>query len=186
MALIHDARLRPTKLDLVADWLPDQPWAAGEGEVRVVARFRFDDPLGEVGVETILVRRGDGPVLQVPLTYRGAPLEGADAWLITTMEHSVLGTRWVYDALGDPVYEAVVLEAVRSGAGHAAEFDADGRPVERPDAAQAVGNPGPESQVADVDLTVQRVLGAPVDVGAAGTLTASWDGNDPVVLAVVR
>lgn len=186
MALIHDARLRPTKLDLVAAWLPDQPWAAGAGRTRIVARFRFDDPAGEVGIETVLVRRGDGPVLQVPLTYRGAPLEGADEWLITTMDHSVLGPRWVYDALGDPVYEAAVLEVVRSGAGHAAEFDADGLPLVRPDAAVAVGTPGPESQVADVDLTVQRVLGGPVDVGGAGTLSASWDGNDPVVLAVVR
>jgi hypothetical protein len=43
-----------------------------------VSAYRFDDPAGEVGIETLLVRRGAGPVLQVPLTYRGAPLAGAE------------------------------------------------------------------------------------------------------------
>ena len=40
----------------------------------------------------------------MPVTYRDAPLPGADAWLIGTMDHSVLGKRWVYDGVGDPVY----------------------------------------------------------------------------------
>ena len=39
----------------------------------------------------------------VPLTYRAAALEGADGALIGTTEHGVLGRRWVYDGIGDPV-----------------------------------------------------------------------------------
>ena len=54
----------------------------------------------------MLVAVGDGPVYQVPMTYRGMPLDGADAFLIGTTDHSVLGRRWVYDACGDPVFAA--------------------------------------------------------------------------------
>lgn len=39
----------------------------------------------------------------VPMTYRGAPLQGADEALIGTTEHGVLGKRWVYDGGHDPV-----------------------------------------------------------------------------------
>ncbi len=39
----------------------------------------------------------------VPMTYRGAALEGADGGLIGTAEHGVLGRRWIYDGMGDPV-----------------------------------------------------------------------------------
>src|SRR5690606_23314792 len=79
------------------------------------AAYRFDDPDGEVGVETLIVRSGGNDELQVPLTYRGAPLAGAENWLIGTMEHSALGKRWVYDAAGDPVYAQTPAFAIRSG-----------------------------------------------------------------------
>src|ERR1700710_2202585 len=99
MALLHRATLQPSKLELLQDWAPTQPWFDGDrsAELVTVAAYRFDDPEGEVGIETLLVRAGDGPVLQVPLTYRAAPLDGGDAWLIGTMQHSVLGQRWTYD-----------------------------------------------------------------------------------------
>ena len=73
---------------------------------------RVDDPAGQVGVETILVvdEAGAAPVVyQVPLTYRAAPLDGAQSALVGTMEHSVLGRRWVYDGPHDPVYAAQLL-----------------------------------------------------------------------------
>jgi hypothetical protein len=54
-------------------------------------------------------------VLQVPLTYRGAPLHGGERSLVGMMEHSVLGTRWVYDAVGDPVYLATMAAAALTG-----------------------------------------------------------------------
>ncbi|MER5425058.1 maltokinase N-terminal cap-like domain-containing protein [Streptosporangium roseum] len=56
------------------------------GEVPRVAAFRFDDPAGAVGIETMLVPTGDGPVHRVPLTYRDAP------WPVATIgdSHAVL------------------------------------------------------------------------------------------------
>src|SRR5690606_33676896 len=85
----------------VTGWLDARPWG-GTGPVEMIGGYRFDDPSGEVGVEALLVRRGRR-TLQVPLTYRGAPLEGAEEHLVTLMEHSVLGRRWVYHAAADPV-----------------------------------------------------------------------------------
>jgi hypothetical protein len=99
--------LTPGKLELLAEWLPSQDWFTGDvggGLVRVAAA-RFVDPDGAVGIETMLVGAGDH-VFHVPLTYRGAPLAGGEAFLIGEMEHSVLGPRWVYDGTGDQVYRA--------------------------------------------------------------------------------
>lgn len=125
MALIYNAVLRPTKPEIIAAWAPTQPWFAGDAGVEpvMVASFRFDDPAEEVGVETHLVRFGSGPLLQIALTYRGAPLPGGDAWLIGTMSHSILGERWIYDATGDPVYLATVAAAAAlAGGRHADQF----------------------------------------------------------------
>ncbi|MQA02519.1 MAG: hypothetical protein GEV07_07285 [Streptosporangiales bacterium] len=101
MAILHRATVTPSKPELVESWLDQQPWG-GSGEIETIGSYRFDDPEGEVGVEAMLVRRA-GRVLQVPMTYRAAPLEHAEAHLIGRAEHSVLGTRWVYDGTRDPV-----------------------------------------------------------------------------------
>ena len=116
VAEIHQATLTPTKLELLPDWMARQRWYAAKGRVPRLRRlwsWRLDDPAGQVGIETILVVDESGPepvVYQVPLTYRGAPLESAHHALIGTMEHSVLGKRWVYDGPHDPVYAAQLLE----------------------------------------------------------------------------
>jgi maltokinase len=118
MAEIHDATITPTKLELVEPWMARQRWYAAKGRVPRLRRlwsWRLDDPAGEVGIETLLVvdEGGSEPVVyQVPLTYRGAPLEGGQHALVGTMEHSVLGTRWVYDGPHDPVYAAQLLALV--------------------------------------------------------------------------
>jgi hypothetical protein len=143
MALLHQAELRPSKIELVDGWLQSQPWFEGDtdAELTQVAAFRFDDPEGEVGVETLLLRAGDGPTLQVPLTYRNAPLAGAEGRLIGTLQHSVLGERWVYDAVGDPVYlQTAAIAALRGG--HQAELfvDIDGERVQREPTALVVGS----------------------------------------------
>src|SRR6476661_8472149 len=78
MAIIHQAELQPTKLELLQGWLPRQPWFTGDGAALIkVGAFRFDDPEGEVGIETILVA-ADGSVFQVPLSYQGSPLHDAE------------------------------------------------------------------------------------------------------------
>jgi hypothetical protein len=77
MALIHAASTTPTRLEAIAAWLPAQPWAPPTGKLQLLAAYRFDDPEGKVGLETHLVGCGD-VVVQVPLTYRDAPLRDAE------------------------------------------------------------------------------------------------------------
>jgi hypothetical protein len=122
MAVIHDTTMTPGKLELLAAWLPAQPWYAGTGrgpELAKAGGFRLDDPAGEVGIEFMVVTdtSGERPVAyQVPLSYRGAPLDGGGAALIGTSEHGVLGRRWVYDGAHDPVLVARLLALVQGRA----------------------------------------------------------------------
>jgi hypothetical protein len=115
MATIHATTMAPTKLELVSGWLPRQPWYRDPGAPPALSRaggFRLDDPAGEVGIEFLLVTDtagGGGTTYAVPLTYRAAPLDGADEGLLGTSEHGVLGTRWIYDAAHDPVAIAQLL-----------------------------------------------------------------------------
>ncbi|MET3984410.1 1,4-alpha-glucan branching protein [Streptomyces sp. PvR034] len=109
MAIIHRTTMDPGKLELLAAWLPERPWYTASGRPPELLRaggFRLDDPQGEVGIEFMVVTDASGgrPIsYHVPVTYRGAPLEGAGAGLIGTSEHGVLGRRWVYDGAHDPV-----------------------------------------------------------------------------------
>ncbi|MGN6752495.1 MAG: maltokinase N-terminal cap-like domain-containing protein [Intrasporangium sp.] len=118
----HDARLEPSKTELVTGWIESQRWYAGKGRLpslRRVGGFRLEDPAGKVGMETLLLldeAASPAVLYQVPLTYREAPLEGAERALVGTMEHSVLGTRWVYDAPHDPVYARALVATILSSA----------------------------------------------------------------------
>jgi hypothetical protein len=115
MATIHRTTMVPGKLDLLGDWLPRQPWYRDTGRPVTLTRaggFRLDDPAGEVGIEFVFVTDGtDGQetTYHVPLAYRGAPLPDAEAGLIGTSEHGVLGRRWIYDGAHDPVVIGQVL-----------------------------------------------------------------------------
>jgi hypothetical protein len=186
MALLHRADLVPSKLELLAGWLPRQPWFVGEPDAPLtsVASFRFDDPDGEVGVETLLVRAGDGPVMQVPLTYRNEELPGAEEWFIGTMEHSVLGTRWTYDALGDPVYLGELARVILTGDTQVELWiEIDGVMTLREPTARVVGS-GSEAapDVDDVAVEIVRVPGSAE--GGPLMLTGTWAGQPwPTVLA---
>ncbi len=108
MAEIHTTTLSPSKLALVGPWLTGQPWYVGGGApvLERAGGFRLDDPSGDVGIEFMVVAdRESEPVVfyQVPVTYRGSSLAGAEAALIGTSEHGVLGRRWMYDGVHDPV-----------------------------------------------------------------------------------
>ncbi|MET9967139.1 1,4-alpha-glucan branching protein [Streptomyces sp. NPDC006356] len=114
MAIIHRTTLKPTKLELLTPWLPTRPWYVGTGEPALTKAggFRLDDPEGEVGIEFMVATDASGPDpvhYLVPLTYRGAPLDGAEHALVGTMEHGILGPRWVYDGAHDPVLVAQLL-----------------------------------------------------------------------------
>lgn len=212
MALLHRANLHPSKLELLAAWLPSRRWYqgdAGAAPVRVAA-CRFDDPAGAVGIETMLVRAGDGPIHQVPLTYRGAPLAGGDEWLVGTTDHSALGQRWVYDAAGDPVYVAALARAIFTGAGQALEyFEVDGRREDREPDMTVTGSGTPDADVPtvggiqrvvdghptlvvtdSVEVTVIRRVGDQAGVvPAQATLTGRWGGQPaplPLAYAAVR
>lgn len=119
MARFHLATIAPTKADLIAAWAPTQAWGPeAEASQEVIGSFRFDDPDGRVGIETHVVRAGEA-LYQVPLTYRDEPDESLAAALISTMEHSVLGTRWVYDGLQDPVCTLMFAAVTMTGQGEA-------------------------------------------------------------------
>lgn len=121
MAELHfGTTLKPTKLELLTAWMGGQRWYASKGTAPSLTRvdaWRLGDPEGEVGIETLLVLDDSDPlapvVYQVPLTYRGAPVDGLEHALVGTMEHGVLGSRWVYDGTHDPAYAAQLLALVR-------------------------------------------------------------------------
>lgn len=119
MAIFHRAEITPSKADLIAAWASTQAWGPPAGEpLEVVGAFRFDDPDGRVGMETHLVTVG-GELFHVPLTYRDEPLAGGEDAFITEMHHSVLGTRWVYDGLGDPLAVVMLAAVTMTGQGEA-------------------------------------------------------------------
>lgn len=206
MALLHRATLSPSKPEVLAAWLPTRPWNPDpEAAVEPVAAYRFDDPEGQVGVEVHLVLVGD-VVAQVPFTYRGAPLDGADEHLVTTMEHSALGRRWVYDGLGDPLFVRLVAAAALTGTGQAVALVESDRWAVVPSLVRLGGggwNGGPVPidgfvVAADDDPAAAwcvlrndrielRVAHVPMAGRATIGLTGTWPGQEsPAVLAQVR
>ena len=172
MAIVHSsATIRPTKRELLETELG--------GPVEVLGSYRFDDPEGEVGVEAFVVRRGD-ELRHVVFTYRGAPLAGGDARLVSTMEHSELGPRWVYDGTTDPVSLDCFRRALL-GEQHQAvlEMWEEGRLVgTREPTVQLSATPGPPAEGRSVHVVPD--LGD--DDGAGGpTLVATWTGGEAVV-----
>ncbi|MDI9894703.1 hypothetical protein QM797_08185 [Rhodococcus sp. IEGM 1381] len=187
MSIIHRATLVPSKLDAIAAWIPTQDWSAGRDitNLEAVGAYRFDDPAGVVGVETHLVRSASGTVFQVPLTYRNAPLNGAEAYFVATMEHSVLGTRWVYDGVGDPLYVAVTTAAIVDGAEQAelVVHSPDGSRTVRESTTRVRGT-GRHSS-ATPRLHVRRVIDSTAT--ELPHLFGTWPGQeDPIPLVELR
>lgn len=117
MGLFHVATVTPSKPEMISAWAPTQDWGPDAGaEIEMVGSFRFDDPEGQVGMETHLFTAG-GTLFQAPLTYRPEPLAGAESSLVTTTEHTVLGTRYVYDGLGDDRYLLMLAAVAMTGQG---------------------------------------------------------------------
>jgi hypothetical protein len=208
IALLHgDADLVPSKIDLLRAWFPGRSWAAGAAgsELEAVGTYRFDDPYGEVGIETHLLQSADGHVFQVALTYRGAALETAE--LITTMEHSVLGRRWVYDACTDEVYaRALVTTMITGGRQADLQVDSGGRQKTFESKVRVRGSGAPRNavpaiegvsrrdegsitvlSVGELEVVVRRSLHVEAGTDAAYSLTGSWPGQDvPTLLAMIR
>ena len=181
-----------------------QPWGPpADAPIDVIGSYRFDDPDGRVGMETFLVSAGDA-LLHVPLIYRDETLDGADDALITEMHHSVLGTRWVYDGIRDPLFVVMLAGVAMTGQGEALGMAAyEGRWYIAPSNVRIQGGGWSQARVPvdgfvldgddatgavltndRFELTVYRqpVPGSRPAIG----LTATWDGQpNPVVLAEI-
>jgi hypothetical protein len=169
-----------------------------------VGSYRFDDPAGVVGLEGHLVLLDGGRTVHAPLSYRAAPLADAEAFLVGTTEHSALGTRWVYDAAGDPVWATALATAMLTGGSQADLYlEVDGRQERREPrtTVRGSGSAGPAVPVVDevavrdegpltvvrgggLELVVVRVVGT--EAAGAETLTGAWPGAAPSLLAAVR
>ncbi len=209
MAVHHPATIVPTKAELLQSWVPHQSWAAGT-DTSVLTRlgsYRFDDPDGEVGMETHLLGTADGQVLQVPLTYRGSPRESAEYSLVTTMTHTTLGDRWIYDARHDPVYATALATTILTGGREADLFQAtDTGLVQEINTTHVSGSGSSAAKVPDLSTavitcegTVTRIhagvtlmlLHQPTPKATTGlqglTLSGTWPGRAaPVVLAILE
>ncbi|MCV9992867.1 hypothetical protein OIU93_00975 [Paeniglutamicibacter sp. ZC-3] len=186
MSEIFATTMDPTKHELIGSWLPKQPWFEGAREpvLETVGGFRLDDPAGEVGMEFIIVvdSAPETPVTyHVPLAYRGSALPGAEDSLLRTSDHGVLGKRWIYDAEGDPVWQAQIrallageVAAQHQNISHTLE------PLVGVERAAA-------SRTADPAPTVIRrpVAGAAGADGAAGSISSPWTESGAVVRGAV-
>ncbi|GAB2982901.1 maltokinase N-terminal cap-like domain-containing protein [Nocardioides montaniterrae] len=166
MAILHvGSTITPTKPELLA--------MRFGGEVELIGSYRLDDPEGEVGIEGFVVRY-DGRTRHLVMTYRGAPLD--DAALISTMDHTELGERWVYDGSTDPVALAVFTRALKGEQEQAVlELWEDHQLV-------GVREPAVQLTALTVDVPAEAALTIYDDLDAApetdgARLEAAWDGG---------
>lgn len=171
MAVVHSsATIRPTKQELLE--------TVFGGPVEVIGAYRFDDPDGEVGVEGFLVRH-DAALQHVLFSYRGAILAAEGAHLVSTMEHSELGPRWIYDGATDPVAVACVRRAILGEQAQAV--------LELWEGGQLVGTREPavrlSSSAGDAadPAGVVHVLREPEEGASGPALVATWDGGEAVI-----
>jgi hypothetical protein len=174
MAIVHSsATIRPTKRELLETTLG--------GPVEVLGSYRFDDPAGKVGIEGFVVRRGE-QTQHVVYTYRGAPLEGDEAHLVSTMEHSELGPRWIYDGTTDPVALGCFRRAIL-GEQHQAvlEMWEEGRPVgTREPSVQLSPTSGASPGAGSLHIAHDLSDGAT----RGPALVATWAGGEAVVASL--
>lgn len=188
MAIIYRAEISPSKSEILHDFLVSRSWGES-AELEILGAYRFDDPEGEVGVECHLVKAGE-TVYHLPLTYRAAPVEGGEEHLLTTMQHSVLGERYVYDGLGDEVALDCFRRAL-CGEQEQAElgiFTAEDQRIEtRPQAVtlslevdEGESLPTGEELLDGAPFTIARTLG---DLDGTVRLRATWADGEGVVAA---
>jgi len=187
MALLHRASLHPSKLDLISNYLRTNGMSQ-------LGAYRFDDPAGEVGIETHILGDPSGAIWHLPLTYRNEPLAGADEWAVGTLEHSALGKRWVYNGCVDPVYTNELVRVIMTGGSQVEQyFETDSGREFRESTAQVTGSgePGtPAPQVSgvhaesfetatlidagSVQVVVRHRLESPEPESTSATLTGTW------------
>lgn len=198
MATIHQTTMTPAKLELLAGWLPSQPWYRATGqqpELTKVGGFRLDDPDGEAGIEFMVVADGhDGQptVYLVPMTYRGSARGDSGEGLIGTAEHGAGGPRWVYDGTRDPVLVEQLVALIQGMAKPQAQSQSDtpdptvlSRPATSGTLAPAgftVTGDGPDG----TDLRVEAGAAGPLAVRIHRVLTPMGDAGEGGVTATWR
>ncbi|MFD0507603.1 hypothetical protein ACFQ0G_42305 [Streptomyces chiangmaiensis] len=167
----HQARVAH-RVAAEAELVRGQRRSAGTAQGRWVPSGR---PGGAVGIEFMVV--GDATAQEpvaylVPMGYRGAALEGVPGEaLIGTSEHGVLGTRWIYDGVHDPVVMAQLRALLRGEAMPQHQSKSD-----TPDPTVTVHGTGPDD---GLDVHVNRVL-RPAEAAqrSSGRLVAGWTWPD--------
>jgi len=185
VAVIHQTTLVPSKLELLAGWLPGQDWYAGQPGGLGLAKaggFRLDDPAGDVGIEFMVVRDDAARAVAaylVPMTYRASPLARAEAALIGTSEHGVLGKRWIYDGTQDPVLLTQLAELIQGRAEAQAQSQSN-TPDRTVHAVPAAAAPGQGLSIS----FARRLSEAADDAGlpGVGEVTGLWTAPDGTLI----
>ncbi len=127
--------MTPALSGLLGSWLPRQRWFPVKsaefsfepaGGLRLEAGGPVNAGAGgaaqfEVSIVAVNYPTADGnrtDVVQVPLSFRSAPLAGAESALIGEISGGAggkAGSRWVYDGVHDPAFVAAWLELMRNG-----------------------------------------------------------------------
>src|SRR4051812_8537351 len=130
MAILHDATLTPATRQLIGAWVPGPTWFDSSAGRNPLGTFPFGDPAGWAGAVGFQPAGQEVPPLLVPVSHRAPPLALADARLVGTTEHSVMGPRWVYDGCAAPVAVSALLPASATGGHEAAlTMEKDGETV---------------------------------------------------------
>lgn len=149
---ILDATLTPTKSEILTDVF---------GPHELIGAFRFVDPNGEVGIETMIVSQ-TGPLLQLPVTYRSHRI--SDDFEVSTMQHSELGQRYVTKTIADPVAVAEYIRVIIEGDTNAQRSDG----VQPPLVIRGTGSAGADN------LTIENIH---LDEISGDTVTGNIDIN---------
>ena len=125
----------------------------------------------------------------VPMSYRGVPLDAAVDALIGTAEHGVLGRRWIYDGVHDPVVVSRLL-ALAQGEAEAQHQDQDHSNTPDP---SVTGRPGSAARLTHLSSRVLsrggggRTCIAVRAAGQAGDQAGDFEGPvSDVVIELVR
>ena len=108
---------------VLREWLPQQRWfpvKSAEFSLEQAGSLGLEDAAGQARLEVLLLavtsRTADGgqrtDVVQVPLSYRDAPLTGGENALVGRAPDA--GMPWIYDAVHDPSFVSAWLELIRS------------------------------------------------------------------------
>jgi 1,4-alpha-glucan branching enzyme len=166
---------------LLETWMPRQRWYPAKGRgvgVRDLGwvPLSVPGPPGDAptAVEVHLLGLDSGDrleVVQVPLSYRHAPLPDHEPALVGQVDHPRLGPRWVYDAPHDPDFVAALLAALE-------------RPAGRPPVTAPTGSHVLSGEQSNTSVIAEQAGAAPVIVKVFRTLHPGANPDVEVLAAL--